>query len=113
MELEEILKNIFSLDALIQCKILNYIPEIRTILILELKNNNKRCIYQLEKEIKKKRKYNDRYKNILYISCPHISYTTERWNDYHHNYTTKRCDLCKLELRYNDGLVESKYIYLY
>jgi hypothetical protein len=110
MIFSQILKEIFNLEIGIQNNILKYIPDVRTIFLIELKNINKIKIKTMEKQLLIKRKYNEIYLENIYISCPHIEYTKERWNDYHHNYTRKRCDLCKLELRQEDGIIETKFI---
>jgi hypothetical protein len=78
--------------------------------LIELKNINKNKIKVLEEQLLIKRKYNEIYLENIYISCPHIKYTKECWNDYHHNHTRKVCDLCNLELNWGDGKIETKYV---
>jgi hypothetical protein len=114
-----ILQQLFSLSLPLQTNILKYIPDTRTIFLIEIRKYREKIIYNLNckiKSLEKKRKLLEINKTIvetnIYRSCQHINYITERHCDYHHTITEKRCKLCNLKLKYGDGMNEIEYKYI-
>ncbi len=110
------MQKILSLSLPLQTNVLKYIPDIRTIFLIEILKYREKIIYNLDLKIKnleKKRKLletNKRIvKNNIYISCEHLNYITERHYDYDHTITKRRCKLCNLKLRGSDGKTEVEF----
>ena len=108
-----LITKLLSLNLPLQTYILKYIPDIKVIFLLELYKKQKKNINIIECEIKRKIKKlktnNDSLEKYIYNSCLHTNYNTERWNDYHHNFTHKRCILCNQVLHGNHGINEIEY----
>ncbi len=97
----------------LQSMILSYIPEARTLFLLELQSNVMKRIEVLEDELHSQKRKLSEYNETIYDSCSHIRYTSEKWDDYHKIQTRRRCDLCELYLKSGQGFEQSCIKYMY
>jgi hypothetical protein len=102
-----VIKKILSVPIPLQAKILSFVPEVRTWFLMELAAINQRHMHTMERMLERKRRYHVYYTENIYTSCPHDEYTAEHYNDYHHNHTRHRCNLCNQELKRGDGKIKT------